>query len=289
MATTQQVAHAWANQTGKHRKGHSLSYDGTRLYSYKTCIADFELTPTGLTIAVFSTRKYSMTTTKHLTYAKRAASQFEQFETPNPFVGISLSDWERYVANAKGAADKAKRARIHGDWHLNNAGTHMEKANRLNELFNFEQAEISFESLGVAFADVKARIAAVAEAERLREEQQKREYFAKQAESRAKWLAGESVRFHGADENGGALLRVKDDRLETSLGASVPLDHAIRIFRLVNMDRADVWIPKTPEGHVGDFYVDEIRPDKSIKVGCHTIYWSEIERIAKQLNLMEMA
>lgn len=114
--------------------------------------------------------------------------------------------------------------------------------------------------------------------------------YAEQQEKRQKWLNGESVPYwRGVCESGGALLRVMGDTLETSQGASVPVDHAIKVFRVVKAckDSGKKWTRNGETIRVGHFHVDEIYPDGSFKAGCHNIYWSEVERIAMQLNLIE--
>lgn len=102
-----------------------------------------------------------------------------------------------------------------------------------------------------------------------------------------KWLAGESIGAPGADERGRALLRVQGDVLQTSQGAEVPLDHAVKAFGhiLRNREAATVW---TANGHsitVGHFKIDKIEADGTIRAGCHVIAWAEIERVARQLGL----
>lgn len=117
------------------------------------------------------------------------------------------------------------------------------------------------------------------------------ERYRQEAERRAGWLAGEANYFRGTDEQGGALLRVRGDQIETSLGAQVPLEHGTRAFRFIKLVRArgEVWRRNGHSIRVGHFTVDEIRPDGAIRAGCHLINWPEIERIARQIGVFDDA
>ena len=138
------------------------------------------------------------------------------------------------------------------------------------------------------------RIAARA---RIAAERQERE-----AAARADWLAGIGPRIHGAtwrDDNGGALLRAvdvqRDDSgritggtLETSLGAEVPLTHAVRAFAFLRLCRETgrTWTANGKALPVGHFRIESVRPD-GFKAGCHWINWNEVERIALALGVFE--
>ena len=90
------------------------------------------------------------------------------------------------------------------------------------------------------------------------------------------------------DENGGALLRVRGDNLETSLGARVPLAHAIKAFHRVGQCRAAglSWHRNGDTIRVGQFQVDQINPDGSFRAGCHRINWPEIEAAARVAGVL---
>jgi hypothetical protein len=109
---------------------------------------------------------------------------------------------------------------------------------------------------------------------------------AEEAERKAAWLAGESVRWHGSDRDGGALLRVRGEDLETSQGASVPLAHAVKAFRFIKLCRETKrdWNRNGRVVRVGHFTVDSVAADGSIRAGCHRINWPEIERIARAIG-----
>lgn len=132
----------------------------------------------------------------------------------------------------------------------------------------------------------RAAIEAERQAEREREQAER---FRKEQETRERWLAGESVSFRGSCPQGGALMRIVGDRLETSHGADVPLDHAIRAFRAVRAcrDRGTTWQRNGKQIRVGHFQVDRIESDGSFTAGCHQFFWPEIERVARLAGVLE--
>ena len=86
-------------------------------------------------------------------------------------------------------------------------------------------------------------------------------------------------------------LRVQDDEVQTSHGANIPLDHAVKIWPLLNRaHKAGKPIVADPERtiHLGHYKFNSFEDD-TLHVGCHHIPYSEIERMAQQLNLLEPA
>jgi len=73
------------------------------------------------------------------------------------------------------------------------------------------------------------------------------------------------------------LLRVKGNKVETSRGADVPLDHAIRLLKMILKNEA-----KKGE-RVGLFTLGEVKDDpkgdKTICIGCHKILLSEAKKV----------
>lgn len=135
------------------------------------------------------------------------------------------------------------------------------------------------------------------EAERERRETAKRKKSARlaaearqnAAEAAAAWLAGERIYLPyeaQTDENGSALLRVVGDTVQTSRGATVPLDHARRALALVESVKArgERWVSNGHTVHLGHFTLEEVSPEGDIRAGCHFIRWAQIERIAPALR-----
>lgn len=124
----------------------------------------------------------------------------------------------------------------------------------------------------------------IAESERLAAEYAERERLAslKREEQIAAWHAGADVRISFDAESGGAAIRIKGDELQTSHGASVPLDHAIKAFRFVKLvrQRGTAWERNGKTIRVGHFQIDRISAEGDFIAGCHKFTWPEIERAA---------
>jgi len=103
------------------------------------------------------------------------------------------------------------------------------------------------------------------------------------------WKRGELIGLNymvTQDENGSAYMRVKGDRLETSLGAQVTLPQAIKCFRFVKLCRMT---GRTFEANgmrvaVGSFDLRSVSAEGNVRVGCHYLTWERIEEVAKAGN-----
>lgn len=323
------VAHVWAQ--GKQSSGYShnrnFSFDGARLISYSTTIARF-VKPEELRkgyqgrVALLTSRSYSMTTEgKHKNAARRAllnmpgvryftvddigdAPPYGKFDAVRAFRDL-LNEYKEEVARMKRRVSKPP-----SEWHRDSLAILIEI------MGEFVQAFVIPARLAQATPNANADFADVCETwerryntpekraarearERAREaarEIERKAQYERMTESREAWIAGgeRGYSIYGrafSDENGGALLRVKGDVLETSWGADVPLPHAVRAFKFIAecRERGQEFRPNGRTIHVGHFTVDHISADGTLRAGCHVIHWPEIERIARSLGLLEQA
>lgn len=124
------------------------------------------------------------------------------------------------------------------------------------------------------------------------EKREAAEKFEREAQARADWLAGAGNSYwRGSDERGGALMRIIGDELQTSWGARVPLDHAVRAFRFIKRckESGAAWQRNGRTIRVGHFHVDSISPSGDFVAGCHRFNWPEIERVARIAGVFEAA
>jgi hypothetical protein len=88
------VAHLWAHQsqdTARSGNG-NIWFEGTTLYSYRTPIANFVVSPKGKHVALISSQGYSPTTGGHLRDASRALGSYDNKVAPSfhvPYVGVN--------------------------------------------------------------------------------------------------------------------------------------------------------------------------------------------------------
>lgn len=120
------------------------------------------------------------------------------------------------------------------------------------------------------------------------------------------WRNGTSFAFYETTPEGGAYLRavgversgdtIVGGRLQTSMGAEVPLVSAIGAFRFVKLVRkadapaSDVaWHRNGKRLPVGMFEVDKIFANGDFRAGCHFIQWNEIEALAERLGVASLS
>lgn len=79
--------------------------------------------------------------------------------------------------------------------------------------------------------------------------------------------------------------------LETSQGATVPLAHAVRVFRFLKQcrDAGKGWRANGRTLRAGHFSVDSVSPDGGFKAGCHAFAWAEVAELAAALGLSDIA
>lgn len=144
------------------------------------------------------------------------------------------------------------------------------------------------EAMQPAFAEARAGVAAIAEAERA---EIARLRALETSEKIQAWREGKPVSVRFDSEHGGAALRVVNGELQTSHGASVPLAHAVRVFRFVKQcrERGESWRRNGKTIRVGHFTVDHIESDGSFRAGCHHIAWPEVERAAEAAGVADLA
>jgi hypothetical protein len=82
-------------------------------------------------------------------------------------------------------------------------------------------------------------------------------------------------------------LRVSGDQIESSMGARIPLDHAPRIWALVQACRSSgrAYQANGHTEHAGPYAIDSVSAQGELKAGCHTIPYAELELMARTLGL----
>jgi hypothetical protein len=103
-----------------------------------------------------------------------------------------------------------------------------------------------------------------------------------QEEALINWRKGEDVRNHFEL----TALRIKDDEIQTTKGARIPVDHAVKFWGLIKSwhEKGVSYVKDHHSIHLGNYSVNRFENDV-LTVGCHSIPYSEIENIAHQLRL----
>lgn len=300
MASHDQVAHAWAHQTGRHRKGFNIFYEGDTIYSYgyHFPIARHVTTPSGARVVLFTTETHSVSTAKHKTIVRRAigydredvielplkVSQYSYREVPIEECRKELLD------ELPALSLKWKRARSNKEWYAQRIREIIETVNRINDLWLLEQPTVVVPE---DFATISAEYE-----KRLAEERKVRD--ATDREAIRKWVSGEDV---SPPHTRIPYVRVKDVRVsldfmgdqgeridrmvETSWGIKVPLREALPVFRLARLVQrcGSEWKPSKVH-KVGGWTLDRITADGTVRAGCHAIPFKVQLEAAKLAGLV---
>lgn len=307
---TNQLIHLWANQSRPFARSGNVHFDGRKLFSYQTCIAQI-FTAHRERLAVFSSESFTTTTARHLHLARCAWA--------GPSLTLTLGGWSssgvHCVTNAKLRTVPTPARPGEQTWerlwvaefkdHAENLAIEAERARRwagatLQRLREHLAGGALFPRFFRApnpcpettWVDRLASLSAHAEAEAAkhvtREGKRRAEMREAMSTRIARWQDGELIHLPHMPE---IYLRTIDDRgvptVETSWGARVPLEAALRLFKLCQAVR-DGRVRSIGYGmQVGDFHLRSIAPDGSATVGCHKLAFAEMARLAATLGVRE--
>lgn len=297
------VAHVWAQQDQDEGRSHNgnLWFEGTTLYSYGRHfpIGRFVQRADGGRAVLLNSDTYSVTTTAH---QSRAAGAVYGLGLPTFRVPGCTDDHAKNLRHFEEAAVQAftkadnPRLKRYRDKNLEAAAARLSEAKRYADTFGLKWKWKGAD----ATAKRWAREARKAERERQqRREEAERQFREREARERARdlelfeqWRHGErdyAPASYSLDDKGSAYLRVKDDEVQTSRGARVPLEHAIRAFRFAKRVR-EQGIGWTADGRsipVGHFHLTKISAHGDMTVGCHFLSWERIEEAAREAGVFD--
>lgn len=240
---------------------------------------------------LFTTRTYSVTTAKHLSFARGALHGLNVpvFHVPDIDASARGSDATRDHYRAAVDALMLRAARARGSatpvrcW--NEAVALAEEANDYAAFFGRRWRIKAPQLAPEVLATYRERVARQARRDKAKQAKREAERAALHAESLRAWRAGESDSLNWP---GPTALRIAHDRIETSRGAHVPLEVAPLVWRLVTLSRRRglSWAPgqDDPRPRLGDFTLDAISAGGDITAGCHVIPFAELLGIAHQLG-----
>ncbi len=298
----QQLAHEWAQDTDRSGKGFNVFYEGPVIYSYgyHFPLARFVTTPSGERVILRNPDSRSVSTSKHQTFVSRAIQRdrYKVFSVPDldaraDYAGAGgAAVIAAYQQTAVEKVAKAKRARVYGPMLLDEA---------LRAIDSAEAFALAFDIPYQRPADLDA-LAATMEAERKAAAIRAREFrlaqeAAQRLEDADKFAAWQNGQGYGVPysyrtaPDGSAYVRRSGDELQTSQGASVPWDHAVKAFRFIKLcrERGEGFKTNGRVVRVGHFRVDEIDAQGNMAAGCHKFSWAEIERLAIREGVFDVA
>ena len=270
-----EVAHRWAQRNGGSAKGSNFFYKGDALYSFGShfVVAKHIESPKGVHFVVLNPASRSISTTRHKSLARRAIPDGITILAVEP--ANDVRQWvQELQARCEALHAQFKRARGNKPWY---AWAFQYTATQLQ--FLKEQYDLDF-----AIPEIE-NMAALLEQQKLRKEEQERAKAILDAAAVSEWKYGNRSQCPHTSK---IHLRVKGDTIETSWGATVPLNVAPGLWQRVLECRNDNagWAPTTPLD-VGHYKLNAIHENGNIAIGCHLIQYDELQRIAVQLDYVK--
>lgn len=325
MASHAQVAHRWAQDDASARtvRGFNIFFDRAPSYpglfgcdifpnsvenviysyGYHFPIAAFQTTRDGARVVLgnFSERR-SVSTAKHQREVRRAIPpKYPVFDVPYVSPTHTNGDVARFhernlealLERVAENASKAKRARINAPWLYEQAASWLRQAQEYAATFGLAPVADDVTGAAATLASLQEEAARVyAEARARREAQRQADEAAareEQSAAFAAWQSGEPgarVPYAWAtDSVGSVYVRRNGDTLETSRGASVPWEHAVKAFRIIRQVKARgvAWAsPLETPVRVGHFRVDRIDANGDTHAGCHFFAWEHMAALAER-------
>lgn len=299
-----ELPHIWAKQTQDEARGASMFFNGTKIYSYGRHFCMANIIAPG--IVLFTTRTYSSSTAKHLSYTRYAVNHMERVycaypENDNEAHIKNLEAWTARIRSniadientrtrpqtkeaAKGALSSivqtvSRYCEVTGfDFKKKQRATSDEET-RKEFLLYFEVANNL-----QALPDLQKKLARKEKAEEKAKQKRRAAALAEHLEKLKEWRRGANV-YLSPFEDAPVYLRAKSDPgashpalnpqyIQTSKGASVSYRAGKLLWDMIQAG-------KDIKGHQIDGYT-VISVNGSLKIGCHEIDMKEVRRFAKQ-------
>lgn len=280
LSSVQECCHYFANRVQQEGYSGNVCFSPSGFYSYGTVIAKWLRNG----VLVVATRGYSSRTSSHqsdlLAAIPRGVKVIKVFEIES--VSVVFRQAKILSDNLN---KQALTARKRGDEYRMQARSIIEDANAYAEAIGDPSRLVVEELTPEQELAHKQALKAANKAERDRKAKRKAHFLKVNAERIDRWLAGDTtVSSYGFRELG-VKLRVLGDIVQTTKGANIPLTDAIKLWPMVQRCKAgDKCF--TPGQPLGSYKLTKIRENGSIVVGCHDVPYSELQRIATQLNLV---
>jgi hypothetical protein len=288
-----EVAHIWASQSQYEGRAGNIFFEDGVIYSYGYHFPVARFAPEFGNIVLFTNKGYSSSTGKHKSLIRGAI--------PRNYEVIYCDDPKR---SADHNLDKWRAA---VEWMRRDFAAKTHKISRGNlavEIFKTcESAIVYCMALKIAAPEwsnesndeMAARdyVYELAKAREIKKAAARAEYEKKAALEAADrmvlWAIGENV-YNGGFQYLPTALRIKDDSIQTSRGANIPVSDALKLWPLLLRAKNS---GKTIEAglhsiNLGAYRFNSFDGDTLI-VGCHQIAWPELEKMAIQLNLTQKA
>lgn len=288
-----EAAHIWASQSQNEGRAGNIFFEDGVIYSYGYHFPVARFAPEFGNIVLFTNKGYSSSTGKHKSLIRGAI--------PRNYEVIYCDDPKR---SSDHNLDKWRAA---VEWMRRDFAAKTHKISRGNlavEIFKTcESAIVYCMALKIAAPEwanesndemgARDYVYELAKAREIKKAAARAEYekaMALEAADRmALWAIGENV-YNGGFQYLPTALRIKNDSIQTSRGANIPVDDALKLWPLLLRAKNS---GKTIEAGLHSINLGAYRFNSfdghTLIVGCHQIAWPELEKMAIQLNLTEKA
>ena len=286
-SSNSELSHIWANDpdSGVSKSANSMSCFNGKLYSYSTVIAQIYGDHRDGTV-IHNTASYSNTTSKHQHLARDASRHYpNQIFLDIPRRGLDnlvfkQVDFDELIV--KPNLEKGSQLLLKASRSKKYSGMYNAQA---LDIFDNVEKYARFFGLSCIMPNTDALLETITQHEKESkaiEKVRKAQRIKEQAEALENWRAGLDVRNYFEV----TALRIKDDEIQTTRGARIPVDHAVKFWGLIKSwhEKGVSYVKDHHSIHLGNYTVNSFKDDTLI-VGCHSIPYSEIESIASQLNL----
>ena len=289
-----ECAHIWASQSQYEGRASRVFFEGGVIYSYGRHFPVARFAPEFGDIVLFTNRGYSSSTGKHKSLIRAAI--------PSKYAVIYCDDPSRPASHNLPIWEN-KAARLRSDFAIKTRKP--SRANIAAEIYQAVEAAANYclalniaipEWAGLTVAENEAieygREAARARALNADALRNKREALAAldSIERLQQWESGLAYGSTNGFQYHPTVLRIKGDQIQTSRGANIPVSDALALWPL--LVRAKRTGNKLEAGlhsiNLGAYRFNSF-DGQTLIVGCHSIAWNQLEKIAIQLNLTEKA
>lgn len=281
--TNSECCHVWTQKTQEHGRGHSIFFEGDTIYSYGH---HFPMARHADEIVLITTRSYSVSTSKHQSYVLQACHHIPHFYVYD-VTARSKTQHRENLAKMREEYEnlivKASRARVYANEYAQQAEGHR---NRANEYAAHFKLGTRIKPANVEQITTRAKRQAAKE-RRERKKQAKRQQ-ALYLERVEKWRNHETNAIPWGYSRF-ALLRLSPDgeTVQTSQGATFPASHARRALPLVMRcaNNSQSWERNGEQIRLGQYRLDSIDENGTVRAGCHTVEFSEVRHLAALLGV----
>lgn len=265
-----QLAHIWANRLKDSGKGSSMFFEGPKIFSYGHHFEIARLLPGN--VILYNSASYSNSTAKHQIHVRRAIDYDNNkvFTVPHFEPSQYMDNVKWFKTNINELTKDAARARKNREWILGRIVATIGEMLSFIAVFNLEKDD---EVLEMERRFKNSEILTDTEIDNIKAEDKaiKSAAIAKRKEDIEDWMNGETRYLNSLDE---IYLRVKDETVETSHGATVPLKEAKILFRALKTGKPPV------HGFLIGSYTVHSYINGILKIGCHKLNDKEINRFA---------